>query len=145
MPPALRLARTMEPNTVTPQDNNSDELRRFPNLTEKEEAYVWQYLANGGKQAAAAKAAGYAPSSAAVTASRIMRKPSILRAIHEASVMTLGAHAPKAIAQVAKLASGAKSEYVRLEASKDILDRVGLSAPKAIKVGGSLNVSIDLG
>ena len=37
----------------------------------------------------------------------------------------LGMNATVAAAKVLKLASGAKSEYVQLEASKDILDRAG--------------------
>ena len=45
-----------------------------------------------------------------------------------------------------RLASGAKSEYVQLEASKDILDRAGFKAPdKHMHLhAGDISVSIDL-
>ena len=44
------------------------------------------------------------------------------------------------------LARGAKSEYVQLEASKDILDRAGFKAPdKHMHLHkGDISVSIDL-
>lgn len=134
----------MSEPTPNPPTNAEQELRRFPNLTEQQEAFVWQLLANGGKQAEAARAAGYAKTSAHVTASRLMRNPAVSRALQEAAVTALASHVPKAIQQVAKLSSGAKSEYVRLEASRDLLDRVGLSAPKQVRVGGSLSVTFDL-
>ena len=45
------------------------------------------------------------------------------------------------------LATGAKSEYVRLQAAQDLLDRVGMKAPEKVdhRVTGELSVSIDLG
>jgi ATP-dependent Lon protease len=62
--------------------------------------------------------------------------------IHE----TVGLNATTALATVMKLASGAKSEYVKLEASKDILDRAGFKAPdKHMHLhSGDLRVQIDL-
>jgi len=134
----------MEPATVTPHDTPDSEMRRFPQLTEKEEAFVYALLANGGKLKQAAVKAGYAKASAHVTASRVSRKPAVVRALHEASVEAIGSLVPQAIKRIGELGLRANSEHVQLEASKDILDRVGLSAPKQIKVGGSLNVQIDL-
>jgi hypothetical protein len=45
-----------------------------------------------------------------------------------------------------QLAQGAKSEYVQLEASKDILDRAGFKAPdKHMHLhAGDISVNIDL-
>ena len=59
----------------------------------------------------------------------------------------LGMNATVAAAKVLKLASGAKSEYVQLEASKDILDRAGFKPidRSQVQVAGDIRVSIDLG
>jgi hypothetical protein len=59
---------------------------------------------------------------------------------------TLGVNATTAAARLVRLASGAKSEYVQLEASKDILDRAGFKAPdKHMHLhSGDIKVSIDL-
>ena len=59
---------------------------------------------------------------------------------------SIGVNATLASSKLVKLASGAKSEYVQLEASKDILDRAGLRAPeKHMHLhAGDIKVSIDL-
>ena len=118
--------------------------RQFENLTEKQEAFVHAYVASGGKLTASAKSAGYAPKSAHVEAHRLMQKPEVIRAIYECTALALGSHVPAALAKLAKLSDRAKSEYVQLEASKDLLDRAGLSAPKKVTLGGGLNVTFDL-
>jgi hypothetical protein len=45
-----------------------------------------------------------------------------------------------------ELSSGARSEYVQLEASRDILDRVGLRAPDKVShnIQGDIKINIDL-
>ena len=45
-----------------------------------------------------------------------------------------------------RLATNAKSEYVQMEASKDLLDRGGFKAPDRVQhqVGGNLSIKIDL-
>ena len=52
-----------------------------------------------------------------------------------------------ALATVRRLSSGAKSEYVQLEASKDLLDRAGYKPidRSQVQVAGDIKVSIDLG
>jgi hypothetical protein len=59
---------------------------------------------------------------------------------------TLGLNATVAAAKVLQLASGAKSEYVQLEAAKDILDRAGFKPidRSQVQVAGDIRVSIDL-
>jgi hypothetical protein len=61
--------------------------------------------------------------------------------------MTLGYGAGPALAQVMKLGRSAKSEYVRLEASKDVLDRAGFKPidRSQVQVAGDIKVTIDLG
>jgi hypothetical protein len=60
---------------------------------------------------------------------------------------SLGLNATTAAAKLLSLAKGAKSEYVQLEASKDILDRAGYKPPdKQLHMhAGEIKVSIDLG
>ena len=45
---------------------------------------------------------------------------------------------------VARLSQNAKSEYVQLEAAKDLLDRAGFKAPDVTRVEGDLRINIDL-
>mgnify|MGYP003115360749 FL=1 len=58
----------------------------------------------------------------------------------------MGLNATVALNRVMNLASGAKSEYVQLEAAKDILDRAGFKSPdKHMHLhAGEIKVSIDL-
>jgi hypothetical protein len=59
---------------------------------------------------------------------------------------TLGLGAVSASKRLIELSSGAKSEYVQLEASRDILDRVGLRAPDKVShnIQGDIKINIDL-
>ena len=59
---------------------------------------------------------------------------------------SIGLSATTASHRILTLAKGAKSEYVQLEASKDILDRAGFKAPdKHMHLhAGEIKVSIDL-
>ena len=54
--------------------------------------------------------------------------------------------APAAVYQLAGLSKGAKSEYVQLEASKDLLDRAGFKPidRSQVQVAGDIRVTIDL-
>lgn len=54
-------------------------------------------------------------------------------------------HAPAAIETIAYLMRKSKSDYVRLEASKDVLTRLGLSAPQRVHHSGGVSIKIDLG
>jgi hypothetical protein len=56
-------------------------------------------------------------------------------------------NATLAAAKVMTLAQGAKSEYVQLEAAKDILDRAGFKPidRAQVQIAGDIKVSIDLG
>ena len=58
----------------------------------------------------------------------------------------MGVSATVASAKLVQLARGAKSEYVQLEASKDILDRAGFKAPERHMHmhAGDITVQIDL-
>ena len=59
---------------------------------------------------------------------------------------SIGLNATKASIRLMQLSESAKSEYVQLEASKDILDRAGYKAPdKHMHLhAGDIKVTIDL-
>lgn len=117
-------------------------------LTAKQEALVEYLVANGGTIKEAAQAAGYADGETGrVSASKALAKPHVQSYMHERMRQELGVKATLAAHQVARLAVNAKSEYVQLEASKDIMDRAGLKAPeKHMHLhAGDIKVEIDLG
>lgn len=117
-------------------------------LTEKQTALVEHLVANGGTIKDAAHAAGYAEGeNGRVSASKALAKPHVQAYMMERMRQELGVRATLAAHQVARLAVNAKSEYVQLEASKDLLDRAGLKAPeKHMHLhAGDIKVEIDLG
>ena len=59
---------------------------------------------------------------------------------------SIGLNATKALKRIVDLSDSAKSEYVQLEASKDILDRAGYKAPDKVMHShvGNISVNIDL-
>lgn len=115
-------------------------------LTEKQDAFCDEYVANGGRGTAAAKAAGYAEKSAHVEANRLLKNPLILQEIYKRTALAVGAAAPRALMTIIEMSSNAKSDYVKLEASRDLLDRAGLKAPEKVdhRLDGEFKVTIDL-
>jgi phage terminase small subunit len=95
----------------------------------------------------AATEAGYAEGeSGRVTASKTIRLPHVQSYMMQRVNEQLGMNATVAAARVMNLATGARSEYVQLEASKDILDRAGFKPidRSQVQVAGDIRVSIDL-
>lgn len=131
-------------NELTPIPNGSIAPREFPALTELQEAFAHEYAGNGGKAEKAAIAAGYSKRSARSTASDLLKHSGVCEAIVLLSQRRMAVHGPAALARIARLSERAKSEYVQLEASRDILTRIGLEAPKRVHVGGAFSVSFDL-
>lgn len=113
-------------------------------LTAKQAAFVREYVANGGVVGAAAEAAGYA---APNEGSRLLTNPNVISEIQKQMLAAIGTHAVSALDTVAKLSRSAKSDYVRLEASRDLLDRAGFKPPDRIdhRLDGQLSVSFDIG
>jgi phage terminase small subunit len=96
----------------------------------------------------AATQAGYSEGeSGRVTASKTVRLPHVQSYMMQRINEQLGMNATVAAARVMNLATGARSEYVQLEASKDILDRAGFKPidRSQVQVAGDIRVSIDLG
>ena len=91
--------------------------------------------------------AGYAAGeSGRVTASKALRLPHVQSYMMQRIAESMGVNATIAASKLVQLSQGAKSEYVQLEASKDILDRAGFKAPERHMHlhAGDIQVSIDL-
>ena len=116
-------------------------------LTDKQARLVDTLVATGCSIKDAALEAGYASGeSGSVTASKALRLPHVQSYMMQRVSETLGCNATIAASRLVKLAQGAKSEYVQLEASKDILDRAGFKAPERHMHlhAGTISVEIDL-
>ena len=116
-------------------------------LTAKQRALVDALVTTGCTITKGAEIAGYAKGAAGrVVASRTLRIPKVQQYMMNQISSTIGMGAIQASHMLNALSGSAKSEYVRLEASKDILDRVGLRAPDKVQhsVGGELSIKIDL-
>ncbi len=116
-------------------------------LTTKQKRLVDTIVANGCSVKHAAELAGYAQGeSGRVTASKTLKLAHVQEYMQKAVRESIGLNATIASKKVLDLASTAKSEYVQLEASKDILDRAGYKPIEKNMhlVSGNIQVSIDL-
>ena len=119
-------------------------------LTDKQKALVDTIVAKGCSIKEASKSAGYSSKGSEeagrVSASRTLRLPKVQKYMAMRIADTLGLGAVSASKRLIELSSGARSEYVQLVASRDILDRVGLRAPEKVKHSfeGDIKVNIDL-
>ena len=120
---------------------------RQQELTPKQKRFVAEFMRNGGRQAQAAERAGYA-SGAALTqkASRLVRNPLIQQAIiEETRGRDRDQCGTRTEADRDFGSMTARSDYVKLEAAKDLLDRAGLGAPeRGERASQSLTVSFDI-
>lgn len=117
-------------------------------LTKRQTALVDTIVANGCTIAKAAEIAGYSSGeSGRVTATKTMKLPHVQQYLMTRMNEEFGISATLAAGTVRRLATGAKSEYVQLEASKDLLDRAGYKPidRSQVQVAGDIRVSIDLG
>lgn len=116
-------------------------------LTNKQKTLVDTIVALGCSIKEASSKSGYAKGEAGrVTASKTLRLPHVQEYMQQRVRESIGLNATIASRKVLDLASSAKSEYVQLEASKDILDRAGYKpVEKSMSlVQGNISVSIDL-
>ena len=116
-------------------------------ITEKQKKLVDTLVAKGCSIKQASDEAGYAKGeSGRVTASKALRTPHVQQYIMQAIADNMSINATKALNKIVQLSSNAKSEYVSLEASKDLLDRAGFKAPDKVMHShvGNVNVKIDL-
>ena len=116
-------------------------------ITEKQKKLVDTLVAKGCSVKQASEEAGYAQGeSGRVSASKALKTPHVQQYMMQQIADSIGINATIASNKLLRLASGAKSEYVQLEASKDILDRAGFKAPDKVMHShvGNINVKIDL-
>ena len=115
-------------------------------ISGKAKSLVDTLVATGCTITEASKLAGYKGNSSRVSASRMLRKPEVQAYMMQEINRSLGLNSAKASAKLVALSQGAKSEYVQLEASRDILDRAGFKAPEKHQhlVGGDFKINIDL-
>ena len=119
-------------------------------LTDKQKALVDTIVATGCSIKDAAEKAGYSANGSKeagrISASRTLRLPKVQTYMQQVVAQSLGLGAVSASRKMIELSSGARSEYVQLEASRDILDRVGMRAPDKVahNIQGDIKINIDL-
>ncbi len=101
-------------------------------LTERQNAFVREYVERGGRPGAAADAAvaaGYArpgrPGRAAarVRASELLHNPHVLAALRDELARRLSAGATLGVATLIDLCQNARSEQVKFSAARELVDR----------------------
>lgn len=93
-------------------------------LSERQAAFVREYVRSGGRNAAAAaRKAGYPASAAGVRASELLRRPKILAVLRDELTKRLNAGAAVAVETLIDLARSAESEATRLAAANSLMDR----------------------
>ena len=117
-------------------------------LTDKQVKLVDTLVATGCSITEGAGIAGFAKGeSGRVAACKALRTPKVQAYMQTAIQQTLGLNATYAAHKLSELSTGARSEYVQLEASKDILDRSGFKAPDKhmhLHTGGiKINIQLD--
>tara|TARA_R100000231_G_scaffold125946_1_gene96448 strand:- start:404 stop:781 length:378 start_codon:yes stop_codon:yes gene_type:complete len=115
--------------------------------TRRQRLLVEAFVANGGNLTRAAHEAGYADgNSGRVSAYKAMKTPHVQQYLMQAMSEAFGMQAAKALGKISQLSGNAKSEYVQLEASKDLLDRAGFKPidRSQVQVAGDIHVTIDL-
>tara|TARA_R110000851_G_scaffold164817_4_gene309193 strand:- start:127 stop:531 length:405 start_codon:yes stop_codon:yes gene_type:complete len=129
-------------NTLVKKQATSNEL----GITDKQKALVDIIVATGCTITEASKQAGYKGNSSRVSGSKALQRPEVQDYMMSEIRRAFGLHSARAVSKLSKLSEGAKSEYVQLEASKDILDRAGFKAPDQHQhlIGGNFSVNIDL-
>ena len=96
-------------------------------LTAKQILLVDTLVATGCSIKEASQIAGYAKGeSGRVSASKALRTHKVQAYMQSLVMNSIGLNATKASVRLMQLSDSAKSEYVQLEASKDILDRAAI-------------------
>ena len=116
-------------------------------LTTKQKELVDTIVTTGCRITEASQKVGYAKGeSGRVVASKTLRLPHVQRYMMERIANTIGLGAISASRKMVELSNGARSEYVQLEASKDILDRAGIRMPDRVQheIAVEVKINIDL-
>jgi phage terminase small subunit len=115
-------------------------------LNERQERFVDHFSTGLHTQEQAAILAGYSPESAAQAAYRLQRNPVIQHMISKALMTRLSFSAAKALSVIERLSESARSDYVKLAAAQDLLDRAGYKPPERtdLRLDANLTVSLQL-
>ena len=97
-------------------------MRQSDHLSEQRQIFVKEYCALGD-HVEAARRAGYSEKTVANQACKLKRE--LASEIREELNLNFISHAPKALQTLKELAASSASESVRLQASRDLLDRAG--------------------
>jgi hypothetical protein len=122
-----------------------DDTNKF-GLTDKQMILVDTLVTQNVTIKSASQIAGYSKGeSGRVSASRALRTPKVQRYLIFRVASELGISSVQAVHRLKSLMNS-KSDYVSLEATKDVLDRVGLRAPDKIKhsIDGDIKIDINL-
>jgi hypothetical protein len=116
-----------------------------PLSDENAEAFAKALVISGGNLSKAAIACGYEPGGAARSAGVFLsRHPAVLKCLHPLVMQQLSSLQPRAVQTLAGLLTN-KSGYIRLEAAKDILNRMGVGASRDAGNTSPLLISIQIG
>tara|TARA_R100000995_G_scaffold79794_1_gene51079 strand:- start:222 stop:611 length:390 start_codon:yes stop_codon:yes gene_type:complete len=127
--------------------NTLKNLAEQSTITAKQRKLVDTLVATGCSIKKASEVAGYAKGeSGRVSASKALKNPNVQAYLMLQVSESIGLNATKASHRLLQLSQDARSEYVQLEASKDILDRAGFKAPDKHQhlVAGDIKVNISL-
>ena len=102
------------------------------NLTDKQELFCTYYVSNGGKGSESARTAGYSENSCREQSYELLRKPHIQDRIRQLMEQHFGTIAPDMADVLRQLALNARSELVRYNSAKDLLDRAGFKGVEKI-------------
>lgn len=111
-------------------------------LTELQEGFCVAFVQNGGKGRAAAITAGYSQTSAGQAVQGLLRNEQVLSRIREVMLERMVRQSPMLLKAMAKLATTARSESVRLQAIKDLLDRSGTRVPDGMDTRPTKDVDL---
>ena len=114
--------------------------RIHPELTPMQSALVEHMMVGNQSLAECITDAGYADKSSGYAAWKTDKVQSVFQ---RACMEKLAAHVPTALSTQLHLMQHAKSEYVRLQAAQDAMDRVGLKTETQASLG-NLQINIDL-
>ena len=136
------------PNLVpTHQPTEQHQLEPLEGLTAMQSAFVRAYVSAGtGNGTQAARTAGYGATHCHSAAHRLLSTAKIQTAILDYTRQAFATVAPIAFGAMLRLAKGARSEFVRQQAAKDLLDRAGLApiTKVAMAVKGDITFNINL-
>ena len=117
------------------------------NLTHRQRTLVDTLVSQDITVTKAAEIAGYAKGeSGRVVASKTLRLPHVQEYMMQQVGQHLALSSISSVKRLRHLVDHARSEYVQLEASKDILDRIGFKQPDKVRhtLDGDISVKIDL-